>query len=389
MFKPITTKEITKKLTTIYSRAEHIKAYLSDEPFLITIKFKRLTQKEIEQNFTRVRKWIEELNRSPFDIEFVEINYSSLGRQSIPKCLEIDEEQFLSHLYKINISKQHKRLIDQTLIKFPKLQPFLLSKPNLVILYDTVWVQILRVCDYFLSNPNPNLYIRELDIEGVDTKFIESHKKILDMFLSALLELPLAKLAQNGFEKKYNLKYDLPTIRFRILDKNLYIYNLSDISLPLDEFAKLDIDCSRVYITENKINGLSFPNIPNAIVIFGLGYGIDSLKNIEWLREKEIYYWGDIDTHGFAILSQIRGYFPQVKSILMDSEVVEKYGYLGVKEAKSKRFLGELDNLSDEEEKLFKQLKTDTNLNCLRIEQERVPIFYLKVRIDIISYPPQ
>ena len=48
---------------------------------------------------------------------------------------------------------------------------------------------------------------------------------------------------------------------------------------------------------------------------------------------------------------------------------------------KNKRFLGELDNLSDKEEKLFQQLKTDTNLNCLRIEQERVPIFYLKLRL--------
>jgi hypothetical protein len=378
MLKVVTPKDIIKKLTIIYNRAEHIKAHLINEPFGITIKFKRLSQKDIEQNFSEVRKWIEELNQSPFDIEFVEINYSSLGKQSIPKMLDINQEIFLKQLSKIKIFEQHKSLLDQTLIKFPKLRKLLISKPNLIILYDNIWIEILTVCEYFLSNSQPNLYIRELDIEGVDTKFIENHKKVLDIFLSALLDRDISKLSQNGFEKKYKLKYDLPTIRFRILDKNLYIYNLSDISLPLNEFSILDIACKRVYITENKINGLSFPDVPNSIVIFGLGYGVDSLRNIEWLKTKEIYYWGDIDTHGFAILSQIRGYFPQVKSILMDEEVIDRYIYLGVEEPKAKRFLGKLNNLTLEEGRVFERLKIDDTLKGLRIEQERVPLFYLK-----------
>ena len=381
VLKVVTQKDILKKLTTLYTRAEHIKAYLSNEPFELSIKFKRLSQKDIEQNFLEVQKWIEELNQSPFDIEFVEINYSSIGKQAIPKVLEINQEIFLKQLSKSKIFEQHKILIDQTIVKFPKLKELLISKPNLIILYDSVWIEILKVCEYFVANPKPNLYIRELDIEGVDTKFIENHKKVLDIFLSALWDRDISKLSQNGFEKKYGLKYDLPTIRFRILDENLYIHNFSDISLPLNEFSILDIACERVYITENKINGLSFPDIPNSIVIFGLGYGVESLKNIEWLKSKKIYYWGDIDTHGFAILSQIRGYFPQVGSILMDEELIEKYRYLGVEEPKAKRFLGELDNLSLEEEKVFERLKSDDSLKGLRIEQERVPLFYLNNKI--------
>jgi len=288
VLKVVTPKDIIQRLTTIYNRGEHIKAYLTNEPFGVTIKFKRLSQKDIEQNFSKVRKWIEELNQSSFYIEFVEINYKSIGKQSIPQKLEINQEIFLQQLSKIKIFQKHKRLIDQSLIQFPKLKELLISKPNLIILYDTVWIEILKVSEYFLSNPNPNLYIRELDIVGVDTKFIENHKKVLDIFLSHLLDRDISKLSQNGFEKKYRLKYDLPTIRFRILDKSLYIYNMSDISLPLNEFIKLDIDCQRVYITENKINGLSFPDTPNSIAIFGLGYGVDSLKDIEWLKAKEI-----------------------------------------------------------------------------------------------------
>ncbi|RUM67967.1 MAG: hypothetical protein DSZ07_07790, partial [Sulfurovum sp.] len=172
MLKLITPKNIIQRLTTIYNRGEHIKAYLTNELFGITIKFKRLSQKDIEQNFSEVRKWIEELNQSPFDIEFIEINYKSIGKQFIPQKLEINQEIFLQQLSKIKIFQKHKRLIEQSIIQFPKLRELLISKPNLIILYDSVWVEILKVCEYFLSNPNPNLYIRELDIAGVDTKFI-------------------------------------------------------------------------------------------------------------------------------------------------------------------------------------------------------------------------
>ena len=193
------------------------------------------------------------------------------------------------------------------------------------------------------------------------------------------------RLAQNGFEKRYGLKYDLPTIRFRILDEALYIGGLSDISLPLNEFMGLDIGCERVFITENKINGLSFPNVKNAMVIFGLGYGVESLKNVKWLKSRELIYWGDIDTHGFAILSQIRGYFPLIESMLMGQEVIEKFRYLAVEESLSKRFLGELDNLTLEEHEVFENLKDNVYGEALRIEQERIGFGYVVAPLGTIS----
>ena len=77
-----------------------------------------------------------------------------------------------------------------------------------------------------------------------------------------------------------------------------------------------------VFVTENDINGLAFPIVDNSIVIFGRGYGFEHLQNAHWLRNKEIAYWGDIDTHGFAILSQFRKLFPAVRSFLMDRDAL-------------------------------------------------------------------
>ncbi|MBU1667780.1 hypothetical protein KKC13_05125 [bacterium] len=385
-----TPKEISKKLTTLYNRAEHLTAYLNQTEFTITIKFKRISQKEIETNFMQIRDWVEVLDKSPFEVEFQEVAYRSLGRQRMPYILTMNQEGFLRHLSKVKLFENHLSLVDKTLLTFPQTKGLLETRAKLLMEYDEVWEQLLKVCDYFVAYPKPNKYIRELDIEGVDSKFIEQHMMILDRLLSTILEPKqfdgtITKLTQHGFEKKYGLKYDLPTIRFRILDEDLYIYNMSDILLPLDAFKKLDLGCTKVYITENKINGLSFPNVKNAMVIFGLGYGIETLKEVKWLEEKELFYWGDIDTHGFAILSQIRGYFSHVHSLLMDKEVINRYKHLAVEENKVKRFLGELGHLTKEEQEIFEGLKDDVYGKAFRLEQERISLNYLLDRLFILE----
>ncbi len=367
-----TPKDLNKKLQTLYSQAQHIKAYILEEDFSIEIKFKRLSEKEIIEHFELIRDWIEGLHHSSFDVKFHTVNYRSLGEQSIPKVLFFTREAFLKHLARENIFKRHIKLIDKSLEAFPKLKALFIQKPKLMMEYDEVWERLLLVCSYFIKFPKPNIYMRELEIEGIDTKFIESHKKVIDVILSVLLERETITLSQHGFEKRYGLKYDLPSIRFRILDEAYYIAGLSDISLPLNEFMTLDIACEKVFITENKINGLSFPNIKNAMVIFGLGYGVESLKDVLWLRDKKLYYWGDIDTHGFAILSQFRSYFSHTKSILMNEKILLDYQNMATKESPHKRFLGKLKYLTVEENEVFKKLKEDFYSKNFRLEQERI-----------------
>ncbi len=42
------------------------------------------------------------------------------------------------------------------------------------------------------------------------------------------------------------------------------------------------------------------------------------LAQADWLARCQVSYWGDIDTHGFAILDQLRTYIPHAHSLLMD-----------------------------------------------------------------------
>jgi hypothetical protein len=61
------------------------------------------------------------------------------------------------------------------------------------------------------------------------------------------------------------------------------------------------------------------------MVIFGAGYGFENLASVEWMRDRKIRDWGDIDTHGFAILNQLRGFFPHAASLLMNSETLMEH----------------------------------------------------------------
>ena len=121
---------------------------------------------------------------------------------------------------------------------------------------------------------------------------------------------------------------------------------------------------------------MSFPNVKSAIVIFGLGFGLDRLKKCGWLKNLELYYWGDLDTNGFVMLDQFRSYFPTAKSMLMTSEIVKEHKDMWVKE--EKQSIRELTHLTAAEANTYKELIENKHTNNLRLEQERINFSFVK-----------
>jgi hypothetical protein len=145
---------------------------------------------------------------------------------------------------------------------------------------------------------------------------------------------------------------------------------LPDITLDAASFAALTLPVTRVFITENETNFLAFPPIPQAIAIFGAGYGWESLAGAAWLRRCDLHYWGDIDTHGFAILDQLRSHFPHVTSLLMDRETLLMHRAHWGEEPDPIRH--DLARLTTEEVALYDELRFDRIRSRLRLEQERI-----------------
>jgi hypothetical protein len=184
--------------------------------------------------------------------------------------------------------------------------------------------------------------------------------------------LPDGSINQEGvsFEQRFGLREKPVRVRLRLLDHGLFLHGISDLTIPVEQVMNYRPAVLRVFITENEINGLCFPDVEKSMVIFGLGYGVDILKSIEWLTEKDIYYWGDIDTHGFAMLDQVRAFLPQTESILMceDALLSNRDMWTGEKEP----FYGTLSRLTEDEDYLFNSLKDNVWGENIRLEQERI-----------------
>lgn len=92
----------------------------------------------------------------------------------------------------------------------------------------------------------------------------------------------------------------------------------SELSVRVGEFTSAPEGVRRAYVIENEITYLAFPVPGGAMVIFGGGYAVPVLGPLSWLAGLDVSYWGDIDTHGFAILSRLRHHLPHARSMLMD-----------------------------------------------------------------------
>ena len=134
----------------------------------------------------------------------------------------------------------------------------------------------------------------------------------------------------------------------------------------------------RVFVTENRINGLAFPSLPGSIVIFGLGYAVERLADIPWMHDVDVWYWGDIDTHGFGILNRLRAGLPHVRSLLMDRSTLESHRSLWVQEPENKRYTGDPKHLRPDEYALFDDLRHDRLGPRIRLEQERIGYAWVK-----------
>lgn len=311
-----------------------------------------------------------------YSIEYQKVKTKKHGEQDIPVSISFPtEHDFLKYIGKEQDTSSFREDSKMILSTYPVLKEWIIKYPNKILDNHKVWKDLLKVCWYFKNNPKPQLYIRELPIQ-VDTKFIESNKGIIKELLNIIIAGQINEY-ENNFEKRFYLKYDEPIVRFRLLDQQLskeFFLGANDISLPISQFKTIDIPIQTLYIVENKMNLLTFPTKDNSIVVWGHGFGVDIMKDVEWMKTKRIFYWGDLDTHGFQILSEVRNYFPQVKSFLMDSETFGKF-FEGNKGANSN--VEKLLYLTQEERKMFEFLKE----NNYRLEQEKIPYEYALSRI--------
>lgn len=387
----ITPKALKQSALKIWQRGDLHRAWLQKiSCFPLDIPLKNIPAKNLLTDYSELQDAIyalrQDSQKQGYLIVDKAISHRQLGEQKIPSTITFTNEAiYLNYLTKTAEFAQFQALAEQSLQQDGLLLDWLIRYPFKVMQYAEVWPQLLNVCAYFEAHPKPDCYIRQLDIKGVDSKFIEQHKSILSELLTQILaessyQADITGLKNSGFERRYGLRYDQPLIRLRILDPALAIQGLTDLTLTLSEFRALNIPAKTVFIAENKVTVLAFPDYPEAIVIFGLGYAVNLLAEAYCLQDRCLYYWGDLDADGLAILSRLRQYYPQVKSMLMDAQTLEQFAHLVVDAPSNTSNSTEktLNYLTSDEYQLYQKLQQES----LRLEQERISFGYLQAFLD-------
>ncbi len=385
-------KQIKLRLSGQWEKGQFLKAItLGENLFPLEAAIKGPTAAEMVNNFDAVRTWIRDIKtgseKSRLQLLWKEINHRQLGRNSIPvKIIFPDITELAGFLgKKVDLSDFEKGLsiLGNTfpdLIVWAGLFPFELIKNISNI------DKLISIVKWRMENPQPEIYLRQLSLPGVDTKFIEIHRKVISQWLDILLSKDQICEQFTGigkFEQRYGFLSRPVTVRFRILDPDLKIGNFSDVTVRADEFAALSISVKYVFIIENDITALAFTPLKDAMVIFGRGYNFDHLIKASWLNKKELWYWGDIDTHGFAILNQFRTSFPSVKSFLMDRVTLMNHRvHWGMEKTPT---VFDLSNLTREEALLYNELRYNKVNPNLRLEQEFVDFYRVMEVIGSIS----
>ncbi|MDD5206324.1 MAG: DUF2220 family protein [Desulfobacterales bacterium] len=388
-------EDLKIRLKKEWDRGRLLAAALSGEAlFPLRMVLKRPTSQELFNRYEDVKNWIGGLVRHSkpekgkgYDLEWLEVNHRQFGKNRIPLAAVFEREaDALWFIGKQQEADSFRSFYPIVLESFPGARPWLEKTPLKTLDCAALWPRLQAVLKWLQAHPRPNIYIRQMEIAGVDTKFIEQHKKLLGELLDLVLPPGAIDECARGvscFEQRYGFLSKPPQIRFRILDPSLYVHGLSDLQIPADDFSTIDLPVQRVFIAENDINGLSFPDMGKSMVVFGLGYGLDLLANAAWLCSKEIHYWGDIDTHGFAMLDQLRHYFPPAQSLLMDRTTLMDHHMLwGREEAPTSR---ELTRLDSAERKLYDDLRNNRLAEALRLEQERVSYTHLKAALKLLE----
>jgi hypothetical protein len=116
------------------------------------------------------------------------------------------------------------------------------------------------------------------------------------------------------------------------------------------------------------------------MVIFGSGYGVRALASLGWLAGLDLVYWGDLDTHGFAILNGLRQCFPRARAMLMDRATLLAHRGQWVTEPSPTR--AALNLLTPAEQELYHALSANAFGSAVRLEQERVSFTALEAALS-------
>lgn len=226
---------------------------------------------------------------------------------------------------------------------------------------------LLTVADWFTRHDSAGLTPRQVPIPGVHAKWLNTHQPDI--------------LALTGRNTLGLLPPHPARIHFTYLDPDYRATGARthDSATVGDNFTP-PYAPRVVVISENKDTAIHFPEVPGGIAVEGAGYGGGTAAAFDWLTTApHLFYWGDMDAHGYEILNGFRDAGLRVTSILMDWHAYDEFETYGTHtDANGLPLMRSnpkpLPHLTADEQTVYRWVTDPTHRLHRRIEQERIPL---------------
>ena len=133
------------------------------------------------------------------------------------------------------------------------------------------------------------------------------------------------------------------------------------------ELARTPLPTGKVLV-ENEQCTHQLPRVDDVVAILGAGLNVSWLET-PWLRDRQVAYWGDLDTWGLAMLGKARSCQPDLSALMMDRSTFNQFESRAVPEPVPFNN-DEPEGLTSTELQLFKYLMSRERG---RLEQEFLP----------------
>lgn len=332
---------------------------------------------EIGESLTEVQRWIADLDAGSRSGDRYEIVRSPVGgrhfgRNQIPVRARVGSYEQAWRLLDVADQVTTFRHVLELSDDLPQVRQWVIDHPLRALRNAHEWTPLLAAYRWLDQARGSGRYLREITAPGVDTKFIERHRDLL----AALLGVGRGTALVTGLD----LRPKPLMLRLRCAASTLGLpQQLTEGTFRLDELATLEPSVRIAVIVENEITYLTVPVPDDGVVIWGKGFEIDRVGALPWLHDTDVHYWGDLDTHGFAILDKLRAWAPRARSFLMDRETLlahrERWGH------ETSPTSAQLTRLNPEESALYADLVTDRLGEAVRLEQERIDWTWAHTRL--------
>jgi hypothetical protein len=324
-----------------------------------------------------VRRWVDAWRNfgAPLLVHWEEVRWPRLGAQRLPVLVEASEPLQVARW--MGDDERYLRAMQrhaQSSAEWPMLGSSKLLARAFDVLADYAdgdWRRLTSLLRWLLDNPRSGHTLRAIPLEGLDTKWLDGPRRAL---VSTWLRALRSHAVHEDFYAVTGLSPLPSRARLRILCPTLRasVGGLTDLEAPLAELAQLPIAPAHCLIVENLESGIALPDFDGCIAFVGMGNAVVSLAEIPWLRGIDTLYWGDLDTHGFAILHRTRAALGNVRSVSMDASTLLQFRALWGKEAIQNVEIG-LGNLTEPEREVLEGLRGQRWGPNVRLEQERIP----------------